>query len=83
MFSPHSASPEYDRVMLIADDFGGLRCLPAGGAGVANEFVGGGIAEEEEGLVIFDWNRVCTGRIDPGTGILLVFMVLPIRGIRD
>lgn len=73
--------------MLIAADLGGLRCLPAeaagGGAGVANGvFVvdGGGIAE---GLAIFEWNRAWGGRIDPGTGILLVIVVLPIRGIRD
>lgn len=73
--------------MLSAEDLGGLRCLPAsGGAGVANGVVadddGGGIAWAE-GLAIFEWNRAWDGRIDPGIGILLVIVVLPIRGIRD
>lgn len=70
-----------------ADDLGGLRFLPVGGAGVANEVVvvvvGGGIADDEEGLTIFEWNRVWGRRIDPGTGILLLIVVLPIRGIRE
>lgn len=79
--SLHSVSPEYDRAMLSAADLGGLRKpLGAGVAGVTNGVVRGGI---EEGLASFEWwNRACKGRIDPGTGILLL-VVLPIRGIRD
>lgn len=65
--------------MLTAADLGGLR-KPLGVAGVAKGVVGGGI---EEGFASFEWwNRACEGRIDPGTGILLL-VVLPIRGIRD
>lgn len=86
--SPHSVSPEKDRAMLRAEDLGGLRCRPAvGGAGVANGVLvvdddGGGIADTE-GLAIFEWNLAWGRRIDPGTGILLVIVELPIRGIRD
>lgn len=67
--------------MLTAADLGGLRKpLGAGVAGVANGVVRGGI---EEGFASLEWwNRACKGRIDPGTGILLL-VVLPIRGIRD
>lgn len=69
--------------MLIAVDLGGRRCLPAGGgAGVTNGVDGAGIVEVE-GLAIFDWNRAWGRRIDPGIGILLLLVVVPIRGIRD
>lgn len=80
---PHNASPEYDRAMLTADDLGGRNLLPVGGAGVANGVDGGGMTETE-GFDNFDWNRgACGKRIDPGIGILLLLVVLPIRGIRD
>lgn len=80
--SPHSVSPEYDRTMLTADDLGGLSLRPVGGAGVAKR-VDDGRFTEPEGLDIFDWNLVCGKRIEPGMGILLLLVVLPIRGIRD
>lgn len=68
--------------MLTAADRGGRRKpLGAGVAGTANGVAGGTI---DDGFASFEWwNRACDeGRIDPGTGILLLVM-LPIRGIRD